>query len=279
MKKILCIALALMMLAAVTIACVPAGAEDVDLAQTGDSDVLIVTANGTNPTEVKVGNEFVLFVGLYAGEEKILDGQTHMEYDTEYLSFDPYEVTISYEDNGEIVEYTGMEYYSFPAKIRDASLVHNYNTPGIINYNFTKASGIKAINDPTKLFARFRFKAVAPGTTDILHDIQYMVDCNEQHIYYKGVALETVNPYMVFTIEPSEGCAGDADGDYDVNILDATYMQRIAAGVDLPSDLKTADVTGDNAVSLKDAVALRKYLAGKPDDNGIGNWLFASETN
>lgn len=277
MKKILCIALALTMLAAMSIACVPAGAEDADLAQTAAGDVLVVTANGTNPTEVKVGNEFVLFVGLYAGDEKILDGQTHMEYDTDYLSFDPHEETVTIEEDGEVEIVSGIEYYSFLPKIRNASLVYNFSTPGVINYNFTKASGVAAINDTSKLFARFRFKAVAPGTTDILHEIQYMVNSSEKHIYYKGVANDEINPYMVCTIEPSEGCLGDADGDYDVNILDATYMQRVAAGVSLSADLKTADVTGDNAISLKDAVALRKYLAGKPDNNGIGNWLFVSE--
>ena len=169
------------------------------------------------------------------------------------------------------------DYYSFPLSIYRGGLVSNYSVPGIINYNFTKAKGIAVFNDPTQLFARFRFKATAAGTTDISHIIQYMINIDEQRIYYKDEALAPINPYMVITIEPSQGRFGDADGDYDVTIMGATFMQRVAAGADLAYDAATADVTGDNALSLKDAVIVRKYLAGKAVESNVGSWLFASE--
>lgn len=270
MKKLLCLALTLIMIAALTVAAVPAGAESAS----GD-DVLIVTANGENATEVKVGNEFILRVGLNAGETKILNGQVHMEYDSDLVSFVPHMITVVDED-GELSD-PEVELYSFPTSIYNSGIVLNYSDLGVINYNFTRAQGVSVFNNTDKLFARFRFKATAAGTTDISHIIQYMINTDEERIYYQSKALAPINPYTVITIEPSDGCVGDADGDLDVTILDATYMQRSAAGVSQSCDLTTADVTGDKKVSLKDVIAVRKYLAGKSTGYDVGKWLFASE--
>lgn len=271
MKKLLCLALTLIMIAALTVAAVPAGAEPAS----GDG-VLIVTANGENATEVKVGNEFILRVGLNAGDVKILNGQVHMEYDPDLVSFDPYKVSVSDGEGG--MTDPEVELYSFPTSINNSGIVLNYSEEGVINYNFTRAHGVGVFNTTDKLFARFRFKATAAGTTDISHIIQYMINVNEERLYYQSVALEPVNPTTAVTIEPSNGCVGDADGDYDVTILDATFMQRSAAGVSQSCDLTTADVTGDNKVSLKDVIAVRKYLAGKATGFDAGKWLFASES-
>ena len=268
MKKFLCIAISLLMLISASLISVPAAPEENAM----DNGVLIVSGNGQNPTEVEVGNEFIVFIGLYAGPDRILNGQVHMEFDTNYVEFVPYELT---SDDG---EDKGIQFYSFPSKIRNAGIVYNYDTPGVLNYNFTKASGISACNDPSKLFARFRFKATAAGTTDISHIIQYMINNKEEHIYYKDTPSETINPYMVITIEPAEGLIGDADGDHEVTIMDVTYIQRYCAGADLKCDPRFADFTGDDAVSLKDAVVLRKYLVGQPVTADIGEWVFASES-
>lgn len=271
MKKLLSLTLALVMLAAVIFTALPAGATG----SGGANDVLIVSANGTNPTAVEVGNEFIVRVGLYAGDVKILNGQVHMTYDADHLSFVPYAVG-GVDEDGDPIDPM-VELYSFPKSICDAGIVLNYSDPGIVNYNFTLARGVAVFNNTDKLFARFRFKATKAGTTDITHLIQYMINTNEERIYYKDQPVEAIGPYTVITVEPSQGCVGDADGDHDVTILDATYMQRAAAGVDLSFDLKTADVTGDSKVSLKDAVAVRKFLAEKNSGYDVGKWLFASE--
>lgn len=266
-KKLLCIALTLILTAMITIAAVPASAQ---IAPTG-TGVLVVTVNGSNPVEVAVGNEFILNVGLNAGSSKILNGQVHMEYDENRLAFDPHEAySDAFED--ELVEG-----YCFPNSINNANIVMNYEVPGIINYNFTKAKGVAIFNDTSKHFSRFRFKATAAGTADIVYLIQYMTNVDEQVLYYKSTPSETLNPYTAITVEPSNGHIGDADGDYDVTILDATFMQRAVAGVNLTYSLTTADVTNDSRVSLKDAVTVRKFLAGKPVNSSIGEWIFASE--
>ena len=269
MKKLLCLSLALLIIAVMSFATIPASADG----EAPADDILVVKVNGENATQVKVGNEFVVRVGLYAGELKILDGQVHVEYDAEKIAFDPYEVSVDI--NGTIA--TGIEYYSFPAKTR-SSMVYNYSTEGVINYNFTNAYGISPFNDATKLFARFRFKALAAGEVDISHVIQYMVDSSETRVYYKSIPDATINPYMEFTIDPAEKYIGDADGDYEITIMDVTFIQGAAAGVDLTYNIGNADVTGDDQVSLKDAVALCKYLAEKPDNPDIGKWVFASES-
>ena len=57
---------------------------------------------------------------------------------------------------------------------------------------------------------------------------------------------------------------GDADGDGDVTILDATFIQRYAAGISLPKQLNelNADVDGDGSVTILDATLIQRFNAG-----------------
>ena len=279
MKKLLSITLALIMLVAVALTAIPAGAEEI--APTGTDNTLTVTVNGTTTANVKVGNEFIVRVGLNAGAVKIMNGQAQLLYDASHIAFDPHTVddpTFDPEDadEGEVPD-NDVIYYCYPSSIVNANIVMNYGVPNTISYNFTRATGVAVFNNTDKLFARFRFKATAPGTTDISHVIQYMINVDEQQIYYKDQPNAEINPVMAVTIEESEGCIGDIDGDGEISILDATYMQRVTAGVDLSYDVEMSDVTGDKMVSLKDVVITRRYLAGRVVDSPIGNWVFASE--
>lgn len=260
MKKLLCIALILTMLGMI-MASFSASAETCD-----EDDVLIVTANGKNLARIKVGTEFLFRVGLNAGSEKIMNGQIKMNYDTKYLSFEPFEG-----DNDDI------ESYSFPASLCRSNLICYVDTPGKINYNFSRIKGVAVFNDTSLLFSRFRFKAAASGTTDITYVIQYMKDVNEQEIFSKGTPVTAVPAKTALTIEPSAGCIGDADGDRLVTVMDVTAMQRCAAGADVGCDPASADLTDDGVVSLKDAVVMRRYLAGFPVSSPIGTGLYASE--
>lgn len=265
MKKLLCAALTLMMIVMMAAISVPAAQA------AADNGVLTVTVNGENPVKIDVGKEFIVRVGLNAGSKRILNGQVHMEYDPGYLSFIPKTAYVA------AWESEAVEGYSFSPAIVNSSIVMNYGTEGIVNYNFTKPNGITAFNDTSKLFARFRFKATAAGTTDITHLIQYMVNVDEERIYYAGKPNTAINPYMVFTIQPATICVGDANNDNGISVLDAIYMQRIAAGADLSYDITKADVTEDGVVSLKDAIIVRRYLAGKTVQSDIGKWLFPDD--
>lgn len=266
-KKHISIVLTLLIILS-TLSGISVGAETED---TNDSDTLIVTANGMNPTQVKVGNEFIYYVVLFAGDKKIVNGQVEMTFDSDYVSVVPYSVT-----NGEDED---MALYSFPASLNNAGLVYYTGNKNLINYNFSRINGVGVFNQQGKLFTRFRFKATAAGTTDITHSIQYMMNADEVSVYYDSVPNDEIKPYTDITIEPSVGCVGDADGDFDVTIMDASELQRLAAGANLAYDMKTADVSGDKFISLRDAMILRKYLAGKDNYDTIGTWLFASEMN
>ena len=264
MKKLLCLALALILTLTAALSLTVSASDAVE------DNVLVITAPGQDPVTVDVGNEVIFRVGLNAGPTKILDGQASVHYDPEYLEIVRYEIP---DVDGDYC----MEAYCFPRSIYNANPVLNVENPGEANYNFTRARGVDIFNDASQLFARLRFKAIAPGTTEITNIIQYMIDVEETRIYNKETPNPQVNPYTVQTIEPSLGCVGDADGDYDVTILDATLMQRAAAVAVDGIDMLLADTNGDEVVSLKDAVAVRKYLAGLSYNSSVGTWLFASE--
>jgi hypothetical protein len=266
MKKLLCLALAItMILTAVFV--MPASAA---------SDTLTITANGTTVGTVKVGSEFLFTVGLYAGEKKILNGQAHLDYDTVHLSFVPFTAGYYDEDN---IFVSSIDAYSFPAKILSANLVINADRTGQINYNFTKSDGVAVINNANKYFARFRFVATAAGTADITNTIAYMIDVDEQQIYYKEQASTTVNPYQRYSIETPVGLVGDVNSDQKITIMDATIIQRAAAGIATEySSLAAADINGDRTVSLRDAMYIKQYLANLYTGANVGSGVYTSES-
>lgn len=57
---------------------------------------------------------------------------------------------------------------------------------------------------------------------------------------------------------------GDADDDGDVTILDATFIQRYAAGISLTTPLneRNADVDGDDDITILDATFIQRFRAG-----------------
>ena len=73
---------------------------------------------------------------------------------------------------------------------------------------------------------------------------------------------------------------GDADLDTDVNIKDATLIQKYCASLVSPEDiaLKEADVNADNSVNIKDATDIQKYVAGLIDGFEAENTVIPTET-
>ena len=57
---------------------------------------------------------------------------------------------------------------------------------------------------------------------------------------------------------------GDADGDGDVTIIDATCIQRALVGIPVPSDYNeaAADVDGDEEITILDVTLIQRYLVG-----------------
>ena len=57
---------------------------------------------------------------------------------------------------------------------------------------------------------------------------------------------------------------GDANSDGKVSVADATAIQKFLAGISDFSEVQKAagEVTGDNKLSVNDATKIQKYLAG-----------------
>ena len=65
---------------------------------------------------------------------------------------------------------------------------------------------------------------------------------------------------------------GDVDGNGEVEVVDATWIQRHLVSIDIPFtiDLKTADIDGDGQIALIDATLIQRWLAHLKSNNKIG---------
>ena len=82
------------------------------------------------------------------------------------------------------------------------------------------------------------------------------------------------------TTEKSETTSyllGDADGDGEVTVLDATYIQRALVGISLPNPIndKAADVDRDEDMSVLDATIIQRWLVGIKVPCVVGEWVSA----
>lgn len=69
---------------------------------------------------------------------------------------------------------------------------------------------------------------------------------------------------------------GDADGSGEVDVNDATTIQKIAAEMETPDTrtLFASDVNGDGVVSVTDATAIQKYSADIFEGAGVTGKTF-----
>ena len=78
--------------------------------------------------------------------------------------------------------------------------------------------------------------------------------------------------YVVIEKGSSSFKLGDVDRNGDVEIRDATWIQRDAADIDIPFAIskKTADIDGDGEITVMDATAIQYYLANMKTSYPIG---------
>lgn len=71
---------------------------------------------------------------------------------------------------------------------------------------------------------------------------------------------------------PDTPLLGDVDGDGEVSVIDATYIQRSLAGITIPFEIDKAigDVDGDGDVTITDATYIQRFLANLSAPEGIG---------
>ena len=168
--------------------------------------------------------------------------------------------------DGEVVDNEAM----FPilgkaavAKIDDGLNKFNASTPQI-------NKGFKFDND-NALLAVTKYTVKAAGTAEVRNALITVAAADEQltRIVNKGIVQPgfEIGGIASFT-EPSSSeqyMLGDADGDGEVTIVDATMIQRVL--VNIPGAVineAAADVDGDGEVTIIDATFIQRYLASMP---------------
>ena len=273
MKRILSLVVIAALIASVfTVFSLNTAAQDVDLGDTGADNTLTITCRRQVLGVVEVGSEFIYQVALDSAGYNVSNGQGQLRYDDSYVKIVEYGEKRS---DGSI----NMNAYSFPTRIRNSNLITNYfGEKNTAYYNFSKHSGVGTFTDDQHYF-KVRMKALKAGTVDIWH---YSVKFSSG-LFTSLIKDDAGNkqldpiPYTIRTVEPAQGYVGDADGDWNLTIMDATYLQRISAGEDLTYNEVSADADSDGKVDLLDSLNVLRYHAGKQTKGKVGEWIFASE--
>ena len=273
MKKILSLVVIAALIASVfTVFSLNTAAEDVDLGDTGADNTLTITCRRQVLGVVEVGSEFIYQVALDSAGYNVSAGEGQLRYDDSYVKIVEHGEKRS---DGSI----NMNAYSFPTRIRNSNLITNYfGEKNTAYYNFSKYSGVGTFTDDQHYF-KVRMKALKAGTVDIWH---YSVKFSSG-LFTSLITDDISNkqldpiPYTIRTVEPAQGYVGDADGDWNLTIMDATYLQRISAGENLTYNEVSADADSDGKVDLLDSLNVLRYHAGKQTKGKVGEWIFASE--
>ena len=247
-------------------------AETVDMADTGADNKLTITCRNQVLGEVEVGSEFIYQVALNSGGYNVSNGEGQLRYDDRY-------VTIVEHGEKRSDGSVNMNAYTFPTRIRNSNLITNYlGEKNTAFYTFSKYGGVGTFTEDDHFF-KIRMKAIAPGKVNIWHYANCFYSGLETKLILDDISNKQLDPipYTLRTIEPAQGYVGDADGDWQLTVKDATYLQRIAAGEDLTYNEASADADSDGKVDLLDSLNVLRYHAGKQTKGKIGEWLFASE--
>ena len=236
------------------------------------ASVFTVFSLNTAAAEVEVGSEFIYHVALDSAGYNVSMGEGQLRYDNRYVKIVEHGEK---RPDGSI----DMNTYSFPTRIRNSNLITNYfGEKNTAYYNFSKHSGVGTFTDDQHYF-KVRMKALKAGTVDIWH---YSVKFSSG-LFTSLITDDISNkqldpiPYTIRTVEPAQGYVGDADGDWDLTIMDATYLQRISAGENLTYNEVSTDADSDGKVDLLDSLNVLRYHAGKQTKGKVGEWIFASE--
>ena len=85
------------------------------------------------------------------------------------------------------------------------------------------------------------------------------------------IAVLLLTSVVTAAAEPAAYMIGDADGDNEVSVLDATVIQRVIASLEVTAYNETAaDADGDGAVNVLDATAIQRHLVDLPTNEKIG---------
>lgn len=94
------------------------------------------------------------------------------------------------------------------------------------------------------------------------HDKQNVLDVIDRIWEMDGIL--SVEPNLIYTAQQDDFSLGDADGDGDLTVLDATRIQCVTAGLEDDSTINrvAADVDRDGEVTVMDATRIQRTIAG-----------------
>ena len=83
-------------------------------------------------------------------------------------------------------------------------------------------------------------------------------------IIVKAVSAEDSSKYGEFAISVKQNILiGDVNGDGDVDVVDATVLQKYINKEAISINLEVADTNGDGKINIRDATQIQKYLVGR----------------
>ena len=91
--------------------------------------------------------------------------------------------------------------------------------------------------------------------------------------YQDGYLVFNTDHFSVYVVtEEVSLILGDVDGDGEVTIIDATFIQRYLASLAIPFEMNeaTADTDGDGEITIIDATFIQRHLASLPIPYDIG---------
>ena len=94
-------------------------------------------------------------------------------------------------------------------------------------------------------------------------------------IVVRATSVDNPDKYGEFAINitPKEiHILGDLDGDGEIMVTDATFIQRHLVSIPIPFEFndKVADADGDGNVTLMDATYIQRWLANLKANDNIG---------
>ena len=122
-------------------------------------------------------------------------------------------------------------------------------TNGNIEYWFCDVCGFAWLDADCTMNTNLK-AVITSATGEHTYDDEYDADCN------------VCKEVREVPEKPVETVYGDADGDGEITLLDATVLTQYLSGYDVTLDEVAADADGDGEITLLDATVLTQYLSG-----------------
>lgn len=190
--------------------------------------------------KAKVG-DIVTYTLFLEAPEKLRDVHATVEFDHEYLWPEEGELKLRYPNLGvESDDYVGGG-LQFAGDVRGKGFV----------------------SGKPEVLAKIDFKVTREGKSEIEVSYDLFAESGECYMSFEESSVK-LSSYISEKAEEKEyPLLGDANGNGEVNIKDATTIQKATAKL-LTLDESTkprADVNADGKVNVKDATAVQKYIA------------------